>query len=225
MTASLSQQLQGSVLYNRSSGALGFKAGPSVQRAGLTGRVFLDQNGNGLHDPNEPGLSHVRVQVGTTAVSSDSSGSYQVWDMIPFEPVQVAVDSLSFTSPLWLAPTPVVRVIPGPNQFTAHDIPIIVGSVLEGQVSGPNGEAAPGGVIITATRSGSSERRRITTFSDGAFYMLGLPPGEYDLSFDPGQLARFGYAAAGQHIVLPPATDATSSLKIVLQPCPCGATP
>jgi hypothetical protein len=199
--ASLTQLVQGSVLYNRASGGFGLGAGPSLQRAGLAGRVFLDQNGNGLYDPGERGLNRVRIQVGTGAALSDSSGAYQVWDIVPFEPVLVAVDSLSFESPLWLAPSPVVRVIPGPNQFTIYDVPIIVGGVLEGQVTGPNGESGMGGITLLLSRSGAEERR-ITTFSDGAFYMLGLTPGEYDVSVDPDRLERMGYAAERQRVVV-----------------------
>jgi hypothetical protein len=154
-----------------------------------------------LYDPGERGLNRVRIQVGTGAALSDSSGAYQVWDIVPFEPVLVAVDSLSFESPLWLAPSPVVRVIPGPNQFTLYDVPIIVGGVLEGQVTGPNGESGMGGITLLLSRSGAEERR-ITTFSDGAFYMLGLTPGEYDVSVDPDRLERMGYAAERQRVVV-----------------------
>jgi hypothetical protein len=209
--ASLTQLVQGSVLYNRASGAFGLGAGPSLQRAGLAGRVFLDQNQNGLYDPGERGLRNVRVQVGTGAALSDSSGAYQVWDIVPFEPVLVAVDSLSFESPLWLAPSPVVRVIPGPNQFTLYDVPIIVGGLLEGQLIGPNEESGMGGITLLLSRTGTDEPRRIITFSDGAFYVLGLAPGEYDLSVEPEWLERVGYAAEPQRVVVAPGSDEGST--------------
>jgi hypothetical protein len=196
--ASLTQLVQGSVLYNGASGGLNLGAGPSLQRAGVAGRVFMDQNGNGLHDPGERGLGQVRIQVGTGAAISDSTGAYQVWDVVPFEPVMVAVDSLSFESPLWLAPAPVVRIVPGPNQFTLYDIPVMQGGILEGKVVGPSGESGMGGLTLLVGRRGSADRRRITTFSDGAFYLLGLAPGEYDVSMDPEQLERMGYIGDSQ---------------------------
>jgi hypothetical protein len=120
---------------------------------------------------------------------------------VPFEPVQVAVDSMSFASPLWIAPTPVLRVVPGPNQFTAYDVPIIMGAVLEGQVVGPSGEPIPGGLALTATGGGA--RRRVLTFSDGGFYLLGLAPGEYELSFDAQQLQILGYSSDPQRVLVP----------------------
>lgn len=201
---SVTQLVQGSVIYNRASGGVSLASGPSLQRAGLAGRIFLDQNGNGQYDSGEEGLARVRVQVGSGAALSDSSGAYRIWDIVPFEPVLVQVDSLSFSSPLWLAPRPVVRLVPGPNQFTVYDVPIIVGAVLEGQVLGPQGKAVPGGISLVLRRRETGEERRITTFSDGAFYMLGLAPGEYELSGDPEQFARLGYRPLQQRIVVAP---------------------
>src|SRR5207248_5878004 len=95
---SASQFVQGSVLWNRSDGRLTYAPGPSLQRAGLTGRVFLDENGDGRWEAGEPVVPGVRVLVGTSSASSDSSGWFRVWDLVPFEPVLVTVDSLSIDS-------------------------------------------------------------------------------------------------------------------------------
>src|SRR3989449_6826413 len=95
-----SQFVQGSVLWNRSNGQLTYAPGPSLERAGLTGRVFLDENGNGRWDVGESAVPGVRVLVGTSEARSDSSGWFRVWDLVPFEPVSVTVDSLSIESPL-----------------------------------------------------------------------------------------------------------------------------
>ena len=165
----VNQLVQGSLLYNNASGGIGLSRGPSLHRAGLAGRVFLDANGNGLYDPGEQGLGRVRVQIGSSSALSDSSGAYQVWDVVPFEPVLVGIDSLSFESPLWVAPTPVVRVVPGPNRYTVYDVPIVLGGVLEGRVKERDGGGGLAGISLLLTRTGSGEQRRLTTFSDGAF--------------------------------------------------------
>jgi hypothetical protein len=57
-----------------------------------------------------------------------------------------------------------------------------------------------GGLTLLVSRRGSADRRRITTFSDGAFYLLGLAPGEYDVSMDPEQLERMGYIGDSQPV-------------------------
>ena len=104
--------MQGSLLYNRSRHSLQLAPGPSLQRAGVAGRVFLDTNGNGRFDTGEEGLANVRVQAGSSNAISDSSGQYRRRDVVPFEPVVVAADSLSFESPLWVASNPAMMIAP-----------------------------------------------------------------------------------------------------------------
>jgi len=62
------------------------RARPSLERAGLTGRVFLDENGNGRWDPGEAIVPGVRVFVARTTRPSDSSGWFpRVGICLPFE--------------------------------------------------------------------------------------------------------------------------------------------
>jgi hypothetical protein len=216
-STAVTQLVQGSLLYNNASGGIGLSRGPSLQRAGLAGRVFLDANGNGIFDPGEQGLGGVRVQVGSGSALSDSSGSYQVWDVVPFEPVLLGLDSLSFESPLWVAPTPVVRFVPGPNSYTVYDVPIVMGGVLEGLVKEPNGSRI-GGISLVLTRTATGERRRITTFTDGVFYALGLVPGEYELTVDSEQLDLLGYNAEPQRLrIRPDGADSQPSIEVLLR--------
>ena len=48
------------------------------------------------------------------------------------------------------------------------------------------------GVKLLLTRRGSREVRILFTFSDGAFYLIGVKPGEYELSAEERRLARMG---------------------------------
>ncbi|HEU4829167.1 MAG TPA: hypothetical protein VFT04_08220 [Gemmatimonadales bacterium] len=186
---SVTQYLQGSVLYDRHRG-VALDAGPSLQRAGVAGTVFLDQNGNGVRDGGEEGLPNVRVQVGTGSAVSDSLGEYRVWDIVPFEPVVVAADSMSFESPLWVAGDEVLAVMPSPNHFTAVDVPLSTGAVLEGKVVRAFGGGLQGvaGATLELREQRTGRRRSVVTFTDGSFYMLGVPPGEYALEVGPRTL-------------------------------------
>jgi hypothetical protein len=216
--ASVTQLVQGSVVWDRSAGGLAFTPGPSLQRAGVAGRVFLDQNGNGLWDPGEPGLPGVRVQVGAGAAYSDSSGVYRVWDILPFEPAAVTVDSMSFQSPLWVATHTGAVLIPGPNRFTRYDVPLVVGATIDGRVVRA-GDVGVGGVGLILAERRSHVERRLTTFSDGVFYAASVPPGDYELTVDPGALERLGLRAAPTRFVIGPAgTGAPEELTVGLTP-------
>ena len=221
---SASQFVQGSVLWNRSDGRLTYAPGPSLQRAGLTGRVFLDENGDGRWEAGEPVVPGVRVLVGTSSASSDSSGWFRVWDLVPFEPVLVTVDSLSIDSPLLVPAFGSASIEPGPNRFRTLDIPLVPAGVVEGRVRRvtPQGPEAVAGVTLVLTDRRSGARRSFATFSDGAFYLLGVKPGLYDLTVDPHVLAVLNATAQPLRVTVAPTPTGVgaSDLDVLLTPKP-----
>lgn len=202
------QYVQGSAIYNPAGGRVDFEAGPSLQRGGVTGRVFLDLNGNGRFDKDEEPLPGVRVVVGPTFAFSDSSGAYHVWDLLPFEPTPVMVDSTTLASPLWIPGFASASVEPSPNRYRRLDVPVLPGGAVEGMVvwadrrtgdqpvrdsvaaaeadsAGDVGTSRPSaGIALVFKHRPSGEQRVITTFSDGGFYVMGLRPGEWEISVD-----------------------------------------
>src|SRR6267378_1624986 len=177
---SATQFLQGSVLWDRRTDRLGVAPGPSLERSGLSGHVFMDLNANGIRDVGEPAVAAARLLVGSLSASTDSSGAYRVWDLVPFEPVIVSLDSLSLDSPLFVPLFARTSIVPGPNRFRSLDIPVVEAGVIEGRVV-RNG-AGVGGVTLILTDRRSGTRRTLVTFNDGAFYLMGVKPGDYELT-------------------------------------------
>ena len=206
------QFVQGSVLYDPANRRMGFATGPSLERAGVSGRVFLDENGDGSWQTGEELLPDVRVLAGFTSAVSDSSGRYRVWDLPAFEPVVVTLDSTSLASPLWVPAYGSVSVETGPNRFRSLDIPIVPGGVIEGTLvrATPGGAAPVAGVKLLLKRQGAREVRTLYTFSDGAFYLIGVKPGEYELSADGAALARLGLHGEPLSFTMPASTDGAS---------------
>ncbi len=189
--------LQGSALYNETARGVEFSPGPSIQRAGLTGRVFVDENANGRWDAGEPPAATVRVRVGTQSALSDSTGTFRVWQLIPFEPVLLTIDTLSLESPLVVPSFASASVTPSPNRFRPIDVPLVRAGVVEGRVLlvTPAGEQGLGGASVILTNRGTGARQAVLTFSDGEFYVLGVKPGEYDITVDPRVLDAYGATA------------------------------
>ena len=216
LPATGTQYVQGSAIYNPARGRVDFAAGPSLQRGGVTGRVFLDQNGNGRYDRGDQPLSGVRVVVGPTFAFSDSTGAYRVWDLLPFEPSLVTVDSTTLASPLWVPGFAAATVEPPPNRYRRLDVPVLPGGAAEGRIvwaDRPTGGRADSvadqavaardsvsatdqvsagpparpsaGIVLVLRHQASGEQRVISTFSDGGFYVMGLRPGDWELSVDP----------------------------------------
>jgi hypothetical protein len=205
--ASVSQLVQGSLLWDRAAGGFSAAPGPSIARAGVAGRVFRDDNQNGRYDPGEPPLPGVRVIVGTRPVVSDSSGEFRVWDLQPFEPVDVLVDSMSIDSPLLVPAFAMATLVPDPNRFRPLDVPIVAAGVIEGRIWRVSGGAREpvGAIQLVLTDHRSGTRRRFASFSDGTFYVMGVKAGDYELTAEDGALpgsVRFtlapGAAAAGR---------------------------
>jgi hypothetical protein len=205
----VSQFVQGSVLYDPSRRQVAFAAGPSLERAGLSGRVFLDLNGDGRWQPGEQAIPGARVRAGFVTALSDSSGRYRIWDLPAFEPVLVAVDTSSLASPLWIPTYGSMSVETGPNRFRSVDIPIVPGGVIEGRVvrqAVDSGVAVPG-ARLQLRRRGSSQTVQLVTFSDGGFYLIGVKPGQYEIAVHPGTLERLGLSAPPIGFIMPSTAD------------------
>jgi len=214
--------VQGSVLYSRNDRQMVLASGPALQRSGVSGEVFLDANGNGRRDPDEELLPDVRVRVGNTSAVSDSQGHYQVWDLLPFEPVLVVLDSATLPSPLWTPAYSAISVEPAPNQFRAIDLPVAPGGVIEGQVLRENemGRHGMGGVTIMVTEKKTGARRTTVTFRDGGFYLMGIKPGDYEIAVSETVLARLGMTAPPLSFTMTSSREGASieGLDIVLRP-------
>ncbi|MGH7538544.1 MAG: hypothetical protein ACREMF_07920 [Gemmatimonadales bacterium] len=220
--ATVSQLLQGSVLWDRSSGRLAAAPGPSIERAGVSGRVFHDQNANGKYDPDEPPVPGVRVIVGSQTVVSDSSGAFRVWDLTPFEPVDLLVDSLSIDSPLLVPGFATATLVPNPNRFRTLDVPIVAAGVLEGRVWREiGGTREPlGAVLLVLIDRRTGGRRRFASFTDGSFYLMSVKPGEYELTVDGSSLDAWQITAEPVRFTLMPEDVGGSrpGLELVLRP-------
>ena len=213
-----SQFVQGSVLWDRQAGRLGVAPGPSLERSGISGHVFLDENGNGVRDVGEPSVANARVLVGSLGTQSDSVGAYRVWDLVPFEPVIVSLDSLSLESPLLVPLFARASIVPGPNRYRNLDIPVVQAGVIEGRVV-RNGKGV-GGVTVVLTERRSGARRTLVTFNDGAFYLMGVRPGDYELAVQEQVLDALAVDADPLRFTLAPTPNGVgrSDLELRLRP-------
>lgn len=181
------QIAEGSVLWDRGGGRFGVADGRSLGRAGLAGTVFLDVNGNGTRDQGEPPLPDVLVRIGPRLVITDPDGRFAVWDLVPFELTDVEIDTLSIRDPLLVPRAARFTFRPDPNVFTPLPIPIVQAGEVSGRVILEGAKRPIGGVEVELVNLTTGDRYTTSTFSDGAFYLLGVRPGRY--------LARLGAAA------------------------------
>ena len=200
---SLQQSVQGSAVLSRQAQRIAFVPGPSLQRTGATGLVFLDRNGNGAREHDEPVIPDVTVQIGTGFARSDADGRYRIWDLVPFVPLPVSVDSTSVPSPLWIPSIRHASIEAGPNRLEPLDVPLIAGGVLEGRIiwHGRGGTSLPA-VPITVHSATGALVARAQTFSDGEFVLFGVRPGPLTVRVDSVWLRAHGLESPVQSVLL-----------------------
>lgn len=187
------ETLQGSLLFNRRASGLSLVPGPALERSGLTGRVYLDTDGDGRFGPNDMPLRNVFVRAASSATSTDSLGRYQLWDIPTFTRTAVAIDSASLESPLWLPAQTSVVIEPSPNHFRSLDLAVLPGGSIDGIVVRQAGQDRLGlpGVRVTLRNVETKETRVVSTFVDGTYNVLSVRPGTYDLLLDDRLVQRF----------------------------------
>jgi len=216
-----SEYLEGSVVYSPEARNFAFATGPSLQRAGVRGIVFLDANGDGKRQPEEPALAGVTVRVGMQTATTDSLGRFKVWNMYAYEPVQVAVDSTSLESPLWVPESNVVTVEPAPNGFSFVNLPVVPSGVVEGSVlrQSVSGAVPVGGASVVIVERVHGTKLVTTTFSDGTFYVLGVKPGDYQVMVSDGTQRKLKLTAdpIPFTVKIDPNGDSISGLNLLLR--------
>jgi hypothetical protein len=189
------QSAEGSLMYDGDGGRLAFGNGRGLGRAGVTGIVFLDLDGDGVRDPDEPPVVGAVVRVGPWVAQADANGRYTVWDVVPFEALVIEVDPGSAADPLWVPSALRYVLNPDPNQFVPVDIPFVQTVEATGEVRlAPAGTLVAGIHVMLEPQDGS-EPYTARTFSDGAFYLMGIRPGVYRVTITPESRNAFGVEA------------------------------
>lgn len=213
---------EGSLLYNEGTGQIETRGLRSLGRGGIQGVVYVDANANGRHDAGEDVVPGVRLLVGDERVETDGYGRYAVWHLTPFEAAHIELVPASLKNPLLVPDFERAAAMVKPNGFQQVDLPLLPGAEVSGtvQVLGPRGVVPLGGVAL---RLRGERRGRVydaRTYSDGEFYVMPVPPGEYDVEVDTSYLERAGLRVRGPVRVTVPITASrleSVEVRVVLE--------
>jgi hypothetical protein len=161
-------------------------------RGGVAGRVFYDENANGVMDPGERPAADVPIVVGGERAVSDSTGDYRSWGLLPYAVLQVAVDTLNLAVTDLAPAVPEYLLRPTPNTYSRIDLPLLRTREASGRVQWRGTPGALGGITVEIRRDGDREPRRVVTFSDGEFYVTHLRAGDYTLTVAASSLRALG---------------------------------
>lgn len=156
-------------------------------------RVYHDDNGDGIREPNEAYAEDVQVMVGRTPVASltDKQGEALVDGLEPHRPVLIGIDASSLADPLTRPTGPGVVVTPRPGLAVPIELPLVSAGEVTGTLIAEGGRTLEGidlelvdgkGLVLATTRSDF----------DGFFLFESVPYGSYTL-----RIARLSAQAAG----------------------------
>jgi len=200
--AQIAQFTQGTVYWNEATKDVDFAPGPGIQRGGLSGYVFLDENGNGIRDPREEGLEGVRLVVGGRPVVTDAQGRHTSWDLVPYREVEVWADSTSIQDPTLVPKQSRVRVDVPPSSVGRLDVPVTISRQITGEVVQVQEPGAEEGLPLPYAKlelanQETGEVREFRAFSDGQFYEAAVRPGVYELRLARDYMIQSGLTPEG----------------------------
>lgn len=208
------QYFDGSVLFDPNTRRAKLGDGRDVGRAGLSATVFLDVDGDGERDDDEPGLVDVPVRVDGWTLDTDSAGRFSTWELFPFETSFITVDTTGFANPFYVVPNRILEVTPTPNSFVSVEIPVVVGAEVSGGVLYHGRPLV--GVRVELRELNTGRVISLTTFTDGGFYVMGVPPGNWVASIPRSVLDGIGARSAPVRFTVPVGREEKTVEALVL---------
>ncbi len=199
----LTEAVNGSLLYNQDSKKFITSSQNSVGRGGLIIQPFLDVNANGKKDKGEPKVNSlgIKINAGRTVLNIKDS-NYNVVGLEAYNSYYINVEKDVFDNIAWKVKNPSIKVIIEPNHLKLIEVPILVMGEVSGKVNLQNSQANKGigRIIVNIYNSNGVFITRILTESDGYFSYLGLTPGNYYLEVDENQLDKLKFKSTSSKI-------------------------
>jgi len=176
--------------------------------SGVEGHVFRDLDGDGRLGAQDEPVSGVRVRVGGLVARTDERGRYSLWNVMPYQPVNVRIDTLSLEDPGWVPALPARALRPSPQQYTQVEFGLVRTREVTGSLTPGAGIPTTAGVGLELRDMDGGALNAARSFSDGAFYFSRVRPGRYRLTLAASSATALGISAPPQlDVVVAPTGD------------------
>ncbi|MFV7234554.1 carboxypeptidase-like regulatory domain-containing protein [Flavobacterium sp. ZB4R12] len=191
--ASFSQSASGSLIYEPKADFIDFNNKTSVGRASIKFIPFLDTNGNGKRDPNEPPVIGMQILLnGGGRQINSKDGTTIITGLEPYIKNHVELNTNSINTIAWRVINKTLNITLNPNQLKIIEIPVVVVGEVGGTVNrNENGRLiGTGGLKINIYDIDNVLTTTILSEPDGYFSFLGLKSGRYSAKIDSLQLQK-----------------------------------
>lgn len=142
--------------------------------------VFMDDNGDGIRQPDEAAIAGVPLTAGNAFIdaSTDKSGQAMIDGLEPFRPVMIGIDAGSLPDPYVQPALPGVVVTPRPGVATRVALPMTQAGEIEGVALRDGGNPIEGLSLELVDAEGRVRASTLTEF-DGYFLFESVAYGRY----------------------------------------------
>jgi len=187
----ITQSLRGSIGYDRNHQTFLFNNRQQVGRAAASVRMFVDNDNSGEYTDGEEIIPDKAIRIKTTSTKiTESNGILRLSQLQPYRHYNLEIDMTRIRNPVLVPATKNFSIIPDPNSYKQIDIPFYMSGVIDGKVVRKleNTQQPVAGIRLYLVDQNGENVQTLRTFSDGSFYAMEIPPGEYSLIIDSSQL-------------------------------------
>lgn len=197
--SSFTETASGSLLFEHSLDYPNFSDRSSMDKAHIKFIAFLDINGNGVQNNDEPQLQGMEVTSTSGGQKEEANdGSSLFRGLEPYMEHHFTINTDHLNRIAWRVKNKRLNIYLNPNQMRLVEIPVSVvgdvgGFVLDSTASGF------GGIKIQILDGEQRLVKQLISESDGFFSYLGLKSGNYTAKLDPEQLERLELKSNGPY--------------------------
>lgn len=190
-TGSLTQTIRGSVGFDSNTDDVIFDNRRQVGRSAAAVRMYVDNNNNHAFDRGDDLIPDNAIRLGRSSGNiTERSGVTFLTQLQAYNRYNLEVNKSAIENPLLVPEMDQFSFVTDPNSYKPLDIPFYVSGVVSGNVTRGSGDTKrPVGGLRMYLKSRSKDfSKTLQTFSDGSFYTMEVPPGNYILYPDSTQL-------------------------------------
>ncbi len=189
---SVSQTLRGSVGYDPNYSNFLLTSRNQVGRSGAALKMYVDNNNNNKLDEGDEEIPEVNLRLQRNGSSElYKNGVLYYTQMLPYFRYNMEINKASVTNPMLVPQVDQFSIITDPNTFKKIDLAFYTSGLMEGFVERVYEDGLTngiGGLKLLLRAKKDSTVKELRSFSDGSFYEYPIPPGEYEIFVDQGQL-------------------------------------
>jgi cell division protein FtsN len=189
---------RGSLIVDGKTNYVGGSNQFNVGKGGISVIPFIDLNGNGIRDKNEPKAPGLNLRSsGGIVGKSDRDTTIRIIGLEPYTRCFIDLDANSFENISWRLPYKIIDVTVDPEIMKHVEIPVTVAGEASGRVTtGKEGDITGiARIIINFSDKSGKHISSTLSESDGYFSWFGFSPGGYTASVDTNQLRKLGMAS------------------------------